>query len=171
MAGSSLKKRAMRMLALNPAMKARDLQEALHCSKTTAYALVAAFKKEQRRTRDEHVRAAEARVAPVLTLHKGKTRTPVQELPPATQDLVVEELYGLMDLIAKLRAKAVDGIKKLRAIEHSQLANAIGNLTKAMQTLCDTYPGLAQLTTRKAQDTVGLQDSDLADANNWLSAG
>lgn len=162
MPGTSLKKRAMRLLVANPGMSARDLQEALHCSKTTAYQLIRIFRASKSPAADERP------PAPVLRLIQ-KGRTPAEDLPPATQDLVVDELVGLMELVRVLRTRAVEEKEKLRPIEHSQLANAIGNVTKSIQTLCDTYPGLAQLTTQKAQSTVGLQDSDLADCNNWLA--
>lgn len=159
---SPLKKRAYRLLENNPKMTVRGLQETLGCAKATAYKFFQDFKNQKAANPE-----GKAVRGPVLKL----IRTAAEDLPPETQELVVEELACLMEYSAQLRRRAQKDMNKLKPIEHNQITNSINNIARSMQVLCDTYPGLAQLTTRKSKDRTGLQDADLADINEWLGVG
>lgn len=166
-----LRRRAFRILTQNPEMRIRELQETLGCSLASAKIYHAAYRKQTREEREALERQPMPMRRPVLELVKGTTaRVPAEELPKETQEIVVDELRGMMEYITATRKRMMREHEALRPIEHSQFANALQSVAKTLQTLCDTYPGIASLTGKQNLENTGFSNKDLADVNRWMDS-
>lgn len=163
MASTPMWRRAQNYLQTNPKATARQLQEALGCTKLSAIRFVTRWKQDQ---------TARGQIDNVISLPKpnSKGRVAFEDLPPSSRASVVQRMNGILTYMDLTNTRLIEKHAEMSTLQHSQLANALASAMRALRELTDTYPGLSVIVSTEDADTskAAAIARDLESVDDWL---